>query len=78
MEINQESPWTCSICGKDTSNVEYDYLANGTDHLSCYLQSTTMQRRTSLFTITEELVYDTPNDAELGAKVRQIYNDIKK
>ena len=29
--------WTCSICGKDTSNVEYDYLIN-TDHIICHLQ----------------------------------------
>ncbi len=67
----------CQYCGNNTADVEYDYLV-GTDHLSCYLTKTTMERRTSLFTIPEELVYDTPNDAELGAKVRQIYNDIKK
>jgi hypothetical protein len=67
----------CQYCDTNTSDVDYDYLV-GTDHLSCYLQNTTMQRRTTLFTIPEELVYDTPNDAELGAKVRQIYNDIKK
>ena len=30
-------PWTCSICGKDTSEVEYDYLV-GYDHLGCILQ----------------------------------------
>lgn len=30
-------PWTCSICGKDTSEVEYDYLV-GYDHLGCVLQ----------------------------------------
>ena len=29
--------WTCSICGKDTSEVEYDYLM-GTDHLGCVLK----------------------------------------
>ena len=26
----------CSLCGRDTSEVEYDYLA-GTDHISCVL-----------------------------------------
>jgi hypothetical protein len=30
--------WTCQFCGKDTSNVEYDYL-NGYDHLSCALKA---------------------------------------
>ena len=30
-------PWTCSICGKDTSDVDYDYLV-GYDHLGCVLQ----------------------------------------
>jgi hypothetical protein len=30
--------WTCQYCGKDTSNVEYDYLLN-TDHISCILQN---------------------------------------
>lgn len=44
MEINPDGtvkniirPWTCSICGKDTSEVEYDYLV-GYDHLGCVLQ----------------------------------------
>ena len=29
--------WTCSICNKDTSSVEFDYLI-GTDHLGCHLK----------------------------------------
>ena len=29
-------PWVCSICGQDTSNIEYDYLV-GFDHLACVL-----------------------------------------
>ena len=37
-----------------------------------------IRRRSALFTISEELVYDTPNDQELGKKVRQIYNELKK
>ena len=28
--------WTCSICGKHTHEVNYDYLSN-TDHLGCVL-----------------------------------------
>lgn len=37
-----------------------------------------IRRRTTLFPISEDLVYSTPNDAELGAKVRQIYYESKK
>ena len=29
--------WTCSICGKNTHEVDYDYLS-GTDHLGCVLE----------------------------------------
>ena len=29
--------WTCSICGKHTHEVDYDYLS-GTDHLGCVLE----------------------------------------
>lgn len=32
-EVNQ---WICSLCGGDTSQVDYDYLA-GTDHIGCIL-----------------------------------------
>ena len=30
-------PWTCSVCGEKTDNVDYDYLV-GWDHLSCRLK----------------------------------------
>lgn len=30
--------WTCRYCGKDTSNVDYDYL-DGYDHLACALNN---------------------------------------
>lgn len=33
----------CSICGKDTGDVEYDYLV-GTDHLSCVLTKEALQK----------------------------------
>ena len=29
--------WTCSICGENTHEVDYDYLS-GTDHLQCVLE----------------------------------------
>ena len=31
-------PFICKYCGKDTSEVEYDYL-HGQDHLSCALEA---------------------------------------
>lgn len=75
--------FVCQFCGKDTSEIEYDYLI-GTNHLVCFLEdgmedssSEIMERRQSLFTISRELVYNTPNDQELGKKVRQIYNELK-
>ena len=30
--------WTCDHCGKNTHEVEYDYLGNGTNHLQCELK----------------------------------------
>jgi len=30
--------WTCEHCGKNTHEVDYDYLGNGTNHLQCELK----------------------------------------
>jgi hypothetical protein len=86
-------PFICKYCGKDTSEVEYDYL-NGYDHLSCTLEQEQKQQyvkmeygpgdavidrpisldsHRQLFTVSEYMVLSTPNDQELGAKVRQLY-----
>jgi len=123
----EKSLFTCQYCGKDTSEVEYDYLV-GVDHLSCALQQEQNQKnpiekciicgvdtqyrfRTpidfrynyvegagqlcnkcgnkeeepialdshrNLFTVSEYMVLSTPNDQELGAKVRQLYWESKK
>lgn len=43
-KVYQECPevnWKCSICGKDTSKMDYHYLS-GTDHLSCVLEKEKM------------------------------------
>jgi hypothetical protein len=130
-----ETSYTCQFCGKDTSEVEYDYLS-GTDHLSCTLQSEfknnpiekcvicgaeTAYRFNDhidyrfnyvegagqlcekcggnkevsetfaeveplgipdpghmLILVDETTILYTPNDAELGAKVRKIYWDLKQ
>ena len=128
-------PFICKYCGKDTSEVEYNYL-NGYDHLSCALESdkkahaddydhcvlcgveTAYKRNThidmrigyiegagqlcskcyyfdkpsvtkdenpipldshrQLFIVSEYIVLSTPNDQELGAKVRKLYFENKK
>ena len=36
------SNWICKYCGKDTSDVDYDYLV-GVDHLGCILNLKTMK-----------------------------------
>jgi len=123
----EKSLFTCQYCGKDTSEVEYDYLV-GVDHLSCALEQEQNQKnpiekcvicgvdtqyrfRTpidfrynyvegagqlcnkcgnkeeepialdshrNLFAVSEYTVLSTPNDQELGAKVRQLYWESKK
>ena len=30
--------WVCTICGKSTYNVDYDYIGSGTNHLGCELE----------------------------------------
>ena len=30
--------WICSICGKSTYDVDYDYVGSGTNHLGCELE----------------------------------------
>jgi hypothetical protein len=116
MENKQMTMWTCQFCGKDTSNVEYDYL-NGYDHLSCALEADNKARanefehcilcgvETSVkigthidmrhgyiegagqlcpncysrgtehgaVAVDYNTILGTPNDQELGSKVRKLY-----
>ena len=37
-EQNARETWVCSICGKNTADVDYDYLGSGTNQLSCELK----------------------------------------
>ena len=30
--------WVCDICGKNTYDVDYDYIGSGTNHLGCELE----------------------------------------
>lgn len=68
----------CVICGKEspydiTTNVDYriGYIDGGGQ--GCF-QSEICKKTIS---INEELIKDTPNDFELGAKVRELFNKIK-
>ena len=117
----QLSMWTCQYCGKDTSDVDYDYL-HGYNHLGCALDAemktkedefdhcvlcgveTIYKRNThvdmrlgyidgagqlcpacwdkgndrSMLAVPEHIIYTTPNNQELGAKVRALYFESKK
>jgi len=53
----------CKECYNKTSNIEEDYVTR------------TMRNRTTLLTISAEDILGTPNDMQLGAKVRQQYWD---
>ena len=35
---NKDNNWVCSVCGNETSKVEYDYIGSGTNHLQCELE----------------------------------------
>lgn len=37
-ESDSPNPWVCKYCGRDTSEIEYDYL-QGTDHLECIMKT---------------------------------------
>jgi hypothetical protein len=79
---------TCIMCGEETpydyeTHIDFRYgYVEGAGQLckDCYEGKVAaipveeiMQRRRNLFTISEDDILSTPNDAELGAKVRQMY-----
>jgi hypothetical protein len=37
-EQNARETWVCSICGKNTADVDYDYIGSGTNQLGCELE----------------------------------------
>lgn len=37
-EQKDRESWVCSICGKSTYDVDWDYLGSGTNHLGCELE----------------------------------------
>ena len=36
--------WTCELCGKNTHEVDYDYLGNDRNHLKCELEHETADK----------------------------------
>ncbi len=71
----------CIMCGVETTilkttHVDFRYgYVDGAGQLcrECYLSEDR-----NLITINSRIILDTPNNAELGEKVRQIYWDSKK
>ena len=76
--VNDDIFDTCVLCGevtpyKRSTHIDYRYgYVEGAGQLckSCYDRGT--ERRQIV--IPADLVYNTPNDQELGEKIRQIYN----
>ena len=72
---------TCVMCGEETTTLKtthvdfrYGYV-DGAGQLcrECY-----MGENRNLITIEGRMILDTPNDMELGKKVREIYWESKK
>ena len=38
-EDTARKSWVCSVCGKNTYDVEWDYIGTGTNHLGCELKT---------------------------------------
>jgi hypothetical protein len=72
-----ENNFICQYCGENTYNVDIDYLS-GANHLSCALEAEIKEKNKGTerkqILISTDIIYNTPNDIELGAKIRQIYN----
>ena len=73
----------CIICGKDTPYKFSDYIDTRIGYVEgagqgCYKpNSCTQEINRSSITISKELIHKTPNDQELGKKVRKIYCQTK-
>ncbi len=70
----------CILCGEKTTTLKTTHVDFRTGYIEgagqlcreCYLGEDR-----NLITINSRTILDTPNDAELGAKVRQVYWDSK-
>ncbi len=74
----------CVLCGKDTPYRFNDHIDTRIGYVEgagqgCYQPHMCSQERSRrLITVSEELIYSTPNDQELGGKVRELYWNLKK
>ncbi len=74
----------CIMCGKETAydfETHIDYRTGyiegaGQLCIACYTPEIRVSR--SYITVPEDLIYNTPNDLELGSKVRELYWQSKK
>ena len=79
MNIKNNPIEKCVICGKDTPyrfNDHIDYRVGYVEGSGqgCYNPNGCQNERSSRsITISEQTVYETPNDQQLGAKVRELY-----
>ena len=72
---------TCVLCGAETpyditTHIDYRHgYIEGAGQLchACYDRGTERQQ----IIIPADIIYNTPNDQELGTKVRNIYNQTK-
>ena len=70
----------CVICGKDTPYRFNDHIDRRIGYVEgagqgCFQPTmcSSQKKNRSVLCIPEQIVYDTPNDQELGEKVRNIY-----
>ena len=68
--------YICQFCGLPTESVDVDYVWGG-DHLSCVLEAEMEEYHVLHLAVPIELIKDTPNDMELGKKIRELYNESK-
>lgn len=74
---------TCVLCGQETAYDLETHIDLRTGYLEglgqlctpCFRRGNSESRET--ICVSKELIIDTPNDMELGKKVRAIYNGVK-
>ncbi len=89
--LKAKETWVCSICGKNTYDVDYDYIGTGTNHLGCELEDeqrnkpVTMEEATNIEVTHDQggsYVYGREKktwpglDAIKGNTQKQIYNEM--
>ena len=67
--------WTCDLCGKNTHEVEYDYLGNNRNHLGCELkaenESIQEGEQMELFPELVSWIYESPDGGKTITKRKQ-------